>query len=123
VSRCLVPGRMGLPPPEADRPSTIARHTDAGARGARTLFQPLPPGLDPTGTRPPAGAPSGRTHSNAARAGAGTHFGEGQLPNDITWGGGSVPPPAREPACSTMNRDHLGEEGCTGRPSRSCVTR
>ena len=25
--------------------------------------------------------------------------------------------------CSTMNRDHLGEEGSTGRPSRSCVTR
>ena len=25
--------------------------------------------------------------------------------------------------CGTMNRDHLGEEGSTGRPSRSCVTR
>jgi len=25
--------------------------------------------------------------------------------------------------CSTMDRDHLGEEGSTGRPSRSCVTR
>jgi len=25
--------------------------------------------------------------------------------------------------CSTMNRDHLGEEESTGRPSRSCVTR
>jgi len=25
--------------------------------------------------------------------------------------------------CSTMDRDHHGEEGSTGRPSRSCVTR
>jgi len=29
----------------------------------------------------------------------------------------------RGAGCSTINRDHLGEEGGTGRPTRSCVTR
>ena len=71
--------------------------TDAGARGQRTLFQPLPRGLDPTGTRHPAGAPSGSTPEVALSL-AGTPY-SGEKPPDVTtWGGGSVPPPAREPA-------------------------
>jgi len=45
-SRCLVPGRMKFPRPEADRRfddlHTSAGTTDAGARGARSLFQLLP---------------------------------------------------------------------------------
>ena len=53
---------------------TSAGTTDAGAPGQRTLFQPLSLGRDPTGTRPPAGAPSGSTHPEAALSGAGTHF-------------------------------------------------
>jgi len=81
---------------------TRAGTTDAGARGQRALFQPLPPGLDPTGTRPPAGAPSGSTHPEAAPSGAGTHFGGGQPPDVTTWGCGSVPPPAREPAVRAL---------------------
>jgi len=51
---------------------TSAGTTDVRARGQRTLFQPLPQGLDPTGTRPPAGAPSGSTHTEAVPSGAGT---------------------------------------------------
>jgi len=52
---------------------TSAGTTDAGARGQRTVFQPLPPGIDPTGTCPPAGAPSGYTHPEAALSGSCTH--------------------------------------------------
>jgi len=89
-------------PPEGgssvDDRHTSTGTTDAGAREARTLFQFLPRGLDQTGTRPPAGAPSGSTHPEAVLSGAGTHFGVGQLPDVTTWGGGSVPPPARKPA-------------------------
>jgi len=77
---------------------TSACTTDAGARWHRTLFQPLPSSLDPTGTRPPAGAPTVCTHPEAALSEAGTHFGVGKLPDDTTWGGGFLPPPAREPA-------------------------
>ena len=72
--------------------------TDAGARGQRLLFQFLPPGLDPTGTRPPAGAFSGSTDPEAAPSGAGTPFGGGQPPDVTTWGGEYVPPQARKPA-------------------------
>jgi len=54
---------------------TSAGTTDAGALGERILFQPLPPGIDPTGNCPPAGAPSGNTHPGAALSGAGTHLG------------------------------------------------
>jgi len=83
---------------------TSAGTTDAGARGQRTLFQPLPSGLDPTGTRPPAGAPSGTSHLEVAPPGAGTHIGGGQPPDVTTSGGGSVPPPAREPAGGSSSR-------------------
>jgi len=69
-----------------DERHTSAGTTDAGARGQRTLFQPLPPGLDPTGTRPPAGAVSGSTHVEVAPPGAGTHLGGGQPPDVTTWG-------------------------------------
>jgi len=68
---------------------TSAGTTDAGARRERTLLQPLPPTLDPTGTRPPTGAPSGTTHPEAVLSGAGSHFGVGQMPDVTTWGGGS----------------------------------
>jgi len=77
---------------------TRAGTTDAGARGARTLFQPLPPGLDSTATRPSAGAYSGSTHHEVVLLGPGTPFGVGPLPDVTTWGGGSVPPPVLEPA-------------------------
>jgi len=87
VWRYLASGGMGLSPPggglSVDHCHTSAGTTDVGARGQRTLFHPLPPGLDPTGTRPPAGAPSGSTHPEAALSVAGTHFGVGQLP-DVT---------------------------------------
>jgi len=88
--------------------------TDAGAHWERTLFQPLPPGLDPTGTRPPAGAPSGRTHPEAVLWGAGTHFGVGQLPDVTTWGGGSVPRQAREPAGESSSRALPGARSAKG---------
>jgi len=96
---------------------TSAGTTDAGARGARTLFKPLPPGLDPTGTRSPAGAPSGSTHPEAVLSGAGTHFGVGQLPDVTTWGGGSVPPPAREPAGGSSSRAPPGSRSSKGAPA------
>jgi len=83
---------------------TSADTTDAGARGQRTLFHPLPPGLDPPETRPPAGAPSGSTHPEAAPPGAGPHLGRGQPPDVTTWGGRSVPPSAREPAGGSSSR-------------------
>jgi len=79
-----------------DNRHTSVGTTDARTRGQRTLFQPLPTGLDPTATRPPAGAPSGSTHLEAAPSGAGTHLGEEHPPDVTSWRGGSVPPPARE---------------------------
>jgi len=101
-------GGDGFPPPgggsSVDDRHTSACTTDVGARGARTSFQPLPPGLDPTGPHPPAGAPLRSTHPEAALSGAGTHFCVGQLPDVTTWGGGSVPPPAREPAGGSSSR-------------------
>ena len=97
---------------------TSAGTTDAGARGQRTLFQPLPPGLYPTGTRPLAGAPSGSTHLEAAPPGAGTHFGLGQPPDVTTWGGGSVPPPAREPSGGSSSRAPSGSRSSKGAPAR-----
>jgi len=98
------------------------RHTNEGtthadARGARILFQPVPPGLDPTGTRPPAGAPSGSTHPEEVLSGAGTHFGVGELPDDTTWGGGSVPPPAREPAGGSSSHAPPGSRSAKGAPA------
>jgi len=92
--------------------------TDAGARGQRTLFQPFPQGFDSTGTRPPAGAPSGSTHLEVARPGAGTHPGRGQPPDVTTWGGGSAPPPAREPAGGSSSRAPPGSRSDTGAPAR-----
>jgi len=100
-----------------DDRNTSAGTRDAGARGARTLFQPLPPGLDPTGTCPPAGAPSGSTLPEAVLSGAGTHFGVGQLPDVTTWGGGSVPPPAREPAVGSSSRAPQGSRSAKGAPA------
>jgi len=92
-------GGDGTTPPESgssvDDRHTSAGTTDAGARGRWTLFQHFPPGLDPTGNRPPAGASSGSSHLEAAPSGAGTHLGEGQPPDVSTWGGGSVPLLAR----------------------------
>jgi len=81
------------------------------------LFKPLPPGLDPTGTRSPAGAPSGSTHPEAVLSGAGTHFGVGQLPDVTMWGGGSVPPPAREPAGGSSSRAPPGSRSSKGAPA------
>jgi len=120
VSRCLVPGGMGLLPPEAnpiDDRHTSAGTMDAGARGQRTLFQPLPPGLDSTGTRIPADALSCGTHHEAVLSGAGTHFGVGQLPDVFTWGGGSVPPPAREPANGSSSHAPPGPRSAKGAPA------
>jgi len=97
---------------------TSAGTTDVRARGQRTLFQPLPQGLDPTGTRPPAGAPSGSTHTEAVPSGAGTHFGRGQLTDVTTWGGGSVPPPAREPAGGSSSRAPPCSRSAKGAPAR-----
>jgi len=119
-----VPGVGGDgPSPPGGGSSVDDRHisagtTDAGARGQRTLFQPLSPGLDSTGTRPPAGAPSGSTHLEVARPGAGTHLGGGQPPDVTTWGGGSVPPPAREPAGGSSSRSPPGTRSATGAPAR-----
>jgi len=97
---------------------TSAGTTDAGARGQRCLFQTLPPGLDPTGTRPPAGAPSGSSHPEVAPSGAGTHLGGGQPPDVITWSGGSVPQPAREPAGESSSRAPPGSRSANGAPAR-----
>jgi len=115
-------GGDGSSPPgggsSVDDRHTSAGTTDAGARGQRILFQPLPPGLDPNGTRPPAGAPSGSTHLEVAPPGAGTHFGGGQSPDVTTWGGGSVPPPAREPADGSSGRAPPGSRSAKGAPAR-----
>jgi len=115
-------GGDGISPPEGgssvDDRHTSAGTTDAGARGRRTLFQPLPPGLDSTGTRHPSGAPSGRTHPEAVPSGAGTHFGGGQLPDVTTWGGGSVPPAARESAGGSSSRAPRGSRSAKGAPER-----
>jgi len=113
-------GGDGSSPPRGGS-SVDDRHTragtmDVGARGQRTLFQPLPPGLDPTGTRPQAGAPSGCTHPEAALSGAGPLFGVGQLPDVTTWGGGSVPPPAREPGGGSSSRAPPGSWSANGAP-------
>jgi len=97
---------------------TSAGTTDAGARGQRTLFQPLPPSLDSTGIRPPAGAPSGSPHLDVAQPGAGTHLGGGQPPDITTWGGGSVPPPARERAGGSSSRAPPGSRRAKGAPAR-----
>ena len=102
---------------------TSAGTTDAGDLGQRTLFQPLPPGLDPTGSRPSACAPSGSTHPEPAPSGAGTHFGGRQPPDVTTWGGVSVPPSARKPAggssscappCSRSAKGALAREHSAG---------
>jgi len=90
--------------------------TDAGARREWTLFRLLPPGVDPTETRPPTGAPSGTTHSEAVLSGAGTRFGVGKLPNVTTWGGGSVPSPARELASESSRRAPAGLRSAKGAP-------
>jgi len=92
--------------------------TDAGAREQRTLFQPFPPGLDPTGTRPPVGAPSGSTHPEAAPSVAGTHLGGGQPPDVTTCGGGSVPPPARELEDGSSSPAPSGSRSAKCAPSR-----
>ena len=98
---------------------TSAGTTDAGARGQWTLFLPWPPGLDSTGTRPPAGTPSGSTHLEVAPPAAGTHLGEGQPPDVTTWGGWSVPPPAREQlARGSSSRAPPGSRSAKGAPAR-----
>jgi len=98
-----------------DRP-TSAGTTAAGALRHRTLFQPLPPGLDPTATRPSARAPSGSTPLEVVLSGAGTHFGIGQKPDVTTWGDGSVPPPARKPAGGSSSCAPPGSRSATGAP-------
>jgi len=97
---------------------TSAGTTDAGARGQRTVFQPLPMGLDSTGTRLPPSALSGRTHPEAAPSGAGTHFGGGQPPDVTTWGSESVPLPAREPAGGSSSCAPPGSRSTQGAPAR-----
>jgi len=122
VSTCWCQGGCVLPPPgggsSLDDRHTSSGTTDAGARGQRTWFQPLPQGLDPTGTRPPASAPSGSTHPEVAPPGAGTHIGGGQPPDVSTWGGGSVPPPAREPERGSSSRAPPGSWSSRGAPVR-----
>jgi len=118
--RVKVPGAGadGTFPPgggsSVDYRHTSAGTTDAGVRGQQTLLQPLPPGLAPTGTRPPADAPWGSSHAEAVLSVAGTHFGEGRLPDITTWGGGSVPPPAREPAGGSSSRSPPGSRRAKG---------
>jgi len=113
-------GGMGLPPPEADRRLTIATPVQAPRMrvpaGSGLCSSPFPLGPDPTGTRPTAGAPSGSTHPEAVLSGAGTHFGAVQLPDVTTWGGGSVPPPAREPAGGSSSRAPPGSRSAKGAP-------
>jgi len=96
---------------------TSAGTTDAGARRERTLFQPLPPGLDPSETRFPTGAFSGSTHPETVLSGAGTHCGVGQLLDVTTWGGGSVTPPAREPAGGSSGGASPGSRSAKGAPA------
>jgi len=90
---------------------TRAGTTVVSARGQRSLFQPLAPGLDPTGTRPPAGAASGTNQPEGAPSGPGTPSGGGKSPDVIPWGSGSVPPPAREPAGGSSCRAPPGSRG------------
>jgi len=116
-------GGDGSSPPgggsSVDDCHTSAGTTDAGARGQREFYQPFPPGLYPTGTRPPAGAPLGSTHLEVPPPGAGTHLGGGQPPDVTTWGGGSVPPPAREPAGGSSSRAPPGSRSAKGAPARA----
>jgi len=115
-------GGDGSPRPgggsSVDDRHTSAGTTYAGALGQRTLFQPFPPGLDLTGTRPPAFAPLGSTHPEVAPPGAGTHLGGVQPPDVTTWGDGSVPPPAREPAGESSSRAPPGSQSSKGAPAR-----
>jgi len=115
-------GGDGCPPPgsgsSVDDRHTSAGTTDAGARGQRTLFQPLPPGLDPSGIRPPAGAPLGSTYPEVAPPGAGTPLGRGQPPDVTAWGGASVPPPARERAGGSSSCAPPGSRSAKGAPAR-----
>jgi len=119
-----VPGAWGdgSSPPgggsSVDDRHTSAGTTGAGARGQRTLFKPLTSCLDPTGTRPPEGTSSGSTHPEVAPPGAGTDLGGGQPPDITTWGGGSVRPPAREPARGSSSRAPLGSRSAKGAPTR-----
>ena len=115
-----VPGveRERVSPPgggsSVDNGHTSAGTTDAYARGQRTLFQPLPLGLNPTGSRLPEEASSGSHHPETSLFSSGTHLCVGGSPDITTRGGGSLSPSAREPVGGSSSRSPQGSRSAMG---------